>query len=83
MKEGDEIVLKPCNVLFDATTGRISSVNHTAASPLRLMAGTYDFYAVTPALQLELDAAGKKPKAPAHASVFHGDDFASSLTESV
>ena len=71
---------------FDADTGRIdpSGIKTEGASPLRLMAGTYDFYAITPALALEKDATdGSTLAVPAKVSVHHGDDFASSLTGEV
>ena len=86
VKEGSQIVLKPCTMSFDADTGRIdpSGIKTEGASPLRLMAGTYDFYAITPALALEKDATdGSTLAVPAKVSVHHGDDFASSLTGEV
>ena len=79
--ENDAIVLKPCTVTF-GSDGKIASVTLAGASPLRLIASTYDIYALTPALQLAAGT-GTAPAAPAHTDVAHGDDFAASLTENV
>jgi len=70
---GDKIILTPCTVAFDAN-GKVSSVSTAGASPLYLLPGTYDFYAITPAFA----SADHKS-----VSVAHGDDFASSSTASV
>jgi len=70
---GDKIILTPCTVALDAS-GIVSSVSTTGASPLYLLPGTYDFYAITPAFA----SADHKS-----VSVAHGDDFASSSTAGV
>ena len=78
--ETGKIVLKPCTVTFDSDGQIMTSFD--GASPLRLIASTYDIYALTPAFQLTAGT-GTAPEAPAHTNVAHGDDFAASLTENV
>ena len=63
----DDYSLEPCVV--DGMTGVATGT--AGASPMRLRAGAYDFYALTPALSLT----GHK-----EASVAHGTDYACSLT---
>lgn len=63
----DDYSLEPCVV--DGMTGVATGT--AGASPMRLRTGTYDFYALTPALSLT----GHK-----EASVAHGTDYACSLT---
>ena len=63
----DDYSLEPCVV--DGMTGVATGT--AGASPMRLRAGAYDFYALTPALSLT----GYK-----EASVAHGTDYACSLT---
>lgn len=69
VKEDDNIVLKPCTIANDGTV----TVNES--NLMRLRFGTYDFYAITPALTLDSDHR--------KVDVHHGDDFAASLTEAV
>lgn len=69
VKEDDEIVLKPCTVAADGT-GTLDE-----AGRLRLAAGTYDFYAITPALPLRSDNRSVE--------VGHGIDYASAPTLAV
>lgn len=70
VKENDAIVLKACSIADDGT------VTEDASACMRLRVGTYDFYAVTPALKLDADH--RKVVA-----VNHGVDYAASLTENV
>lgn len=63
----DDYSLEPCVV--NGMTGVATGT--AGASPMRLRTGTYDFYALTPALSLT----GHK-----EASVAHGTDYACSLT---
>ncbi|MDE5815491.1 MAG: hypothetical protein K2H42_04290, partial [Alistipes sp.] len=69
VKEDDEIVIKPCTVAADGT-GTLDE-----AGRLRLAAGTYDFYAITPALPLRSDNRSVE--------VGHGIDYASAPTLAV
>lgn len=69
VKEGGEIVLKPCTIGTDGA-GTLDE-----AGRLRLAAGTYDFYAITPALPLRSDNRSVE--------VGHGADYASSPTFAV
>jgi len=67
--------LAPCSVTNDATTGAVTACTPDAAKAMRLKAGTYDFYAYSPALPLNSD--GKS------VDVYHGTDFAASKTAGV
>ncbi len=69
VKEGGEIVLKPCTIGTDGA-GTVDE-----AGRLRLPVGTYDFYAITPALPLRSDNRSVE--------VEHGTDYASSPTFAV
>lgn len=69
VKEDDEIVLKPCTIGADGTG------TPDEAGRLRLAAGTYDFYAITPALPLRADNRSVE--------VGHGADYASAPTLAV
>lgn len=66
--------LKPCTVDAD---GKVVSSSATPAS-IRLRAGTYDFYAVTPAAEITKSGADKYKVA-----IKHGVDHAASLTTAV
>lgn len=67
--------LAPCSVTNDATTGAVTACPPDPSKAMRLKAGTYDFYAFSPALPLKSD--GKS------VDVYHGMDFAASKTEGV
>ncbi len=69
VKENDAIVLKACTIADDGT------VTEDASACMLLRVGTYDFYAIAPALKL--DANHQKM------DVNHGVDYAASLTENV
>ncbi len=69
VKENDAIVLKSCTIADDGT------VTVNASERMLLRFGTYDFYAITPALKL--DANHQK------ADVNHGVDYAASLTAAI
>lgn len=69
VKEDERMVLKPCTIASDGT------VTVKESERMQLRFGTYDFYAVTPAL--ELDADHRKVE------VNHGVDYASSLTGAI
>lgn len=69
VKEEDRMVLKPCTIANDGTV----TVNES--NVMRLRFGTYDFYAVTPALALDTDHR--------KVDVHHGTDYAASLTDAV
>lgn len=66
--------LAPCSVTNDAT-GAVTACTPDATKVMRLKAGTYDFYAYSPALPLKSD--GKT------VDVYHGMDFAASATAGV
>ncbi|MCI1681853.1 MAG: fimbrillin family protein [Bacteroides sp.] len=64
---------------YEVSSGGSGSL--TAVSPLLLSAGTYDFYALTPALTV---TTGSNANGNTYTvSVEHGMDYATSLTESV
>lgn len=69
VKEGEEIVLKPCTIGADGA-GTLDE-----AGRLRLAVGIYDFYAITPALSLRSDNRSVE--------VEHGIDYASAPTLAV
>lgn len=66
--------LAPCSVTNDAT-GAVTAYADDPTKVMRLKAGTYDFYAYSPALPLKSD--GKT------VDVYHGMDFAASATAGV
>ncbi|MDE5962796.1 MAG: BF2992 family fimbrillin-A clan protein [Alistipes sp.] len=69
VKEDERMVLKPCAIGSDGT------VTVKESERMQLRFGTYDFYAVTPALALDADHR--------RVDVNHGVDYATSLTGAI
>ncbi len=68
-------VLAPCSVTNDPATGAVTACTADASKVMRLRAGEYDFYAISPALPLKSD--GKS------VDIYHAMDFAASATAGV